>query len=222
MIKKSMVTIFLVVPIFTLGQTSDCQTQRVKERTWCTDRYYSTITGPTEDKRLLDQNLDLELDSRTSACESQFDLGDCERNMKLDQANADTLYYSSMDKANKIWMTSMAICAGTALVPIPGVAQGAAGACAISATSALTLAYITIGSDYSAAVRIANNKKESCLESLTSKLQNCKSTVSKDIANRRRNAQAKLDSIVSSALNEETGCIEAAEYRYQQCLNNWR
>ena len=222
MIIKLIMIIALGAPVFALGQTGDCQTQRVKERTWCTDRYYSKITGPTEDKRVLDQNLDLELDNRTRACESQFDLEDCERNMKLDQANADILYYSSIDKANKIWMASMAVCAGTALVPIPGAAQGVAGGCAIAATSALTFSYITIGSDYSAAVNIANNKKSSCVENLTVKLQNCKSTVSKDISDRRRIAQIKLDGIVSSALNEENGCNEAAEYRYQQCLNNWR
>lgn len=220
MIKKLIVTIVFGVPVLALGQTSDCQTQRIKDRTLCTEKYYSKIAGPTEDKRVLDANLELELDSRTSMCASQYDLADCERNMKLDQANASTLYYSNMDKANKIWMASMAICAATAIVPIPGVPQGVAGGCAIAATSALAVAYISIESDYKSAVQIAKNKENVCNESLGAKLENCKSEVVKDIEKRKMNAQKKLDEIVSAAFSEESICNDYADYRYRQCLNN--
>jgi hypothetical protein len=222
MIRKLIIIITLGAPIFSLGQTSDCQTQRLKERTWCTDRYYSKVTGPTEAKRVLDENLDLELDKRESACYSQFDLSDCERNMKLDQVNADNLYFSNMDKANKIWMASMTACAVTAMVPIPVAAQGAAGGCAVVATSALAIAYITIDSDYRLAVSTAKNKETFCTESLTSKLTNCKSTASKDIKYRKLIAQRDLDKIVIPASLEEQVCNADAEDRYTQCLNNRR
>jgi hypothetical protein len=219
---KIIITTIIAAPILAFGGGGNCYTNLVNDRTLCTDIYYKTVTGPTETKRLGDEKLDQEYEARIEACNDDRHEGhlECDKQLRIDEANADILYYSNIDKANKTWMLMLGTCAITALVPIPGVAQGVAGACAIAATSVLTVAHISISNDFRAANKIAKNNEFECKEGWNAKNANCESRVKRDITRRAKSAQKILDDIVASAFGIEQDCHIRADDRYRLCNSN--
>ena len=219
---KIIITTIIAAPILALGEGGNCYSNYVNDRTLCTDSYYKTVTGPTETKRLGDEKLSQEKDDRIEACNDDRHEGylECEKNLRIAEANADILYYSNIDKANKTWMAMLGTCAITALVPIPGVAQGVAGACAIAATSVLTVAHISISNDFGAAKKIAKRNEFECKEGWNAKNANCESRVNRDITRRAKYAEKILEDIVASAFGIEQDCHLRADDRYRLCDSN--
>jgi len=219
---KIIITTIIAAPILAFGGGGNCYTNLVNDRTLCTDIYYKTVTGPTETKRLGDEKLDQEKEARIEACNDDRNDGhlECDKQLRIAEANADIVYYSNIDKANKTWMLMLGTCAITALVPIPGVAQGVAGACAIAATSALAVAHISISNDFGSANKIAKKSEFECKEGWNTKHANCELRVNRDITRRAKTAQKILDDIVAAAFGIEQDCHIRADDRYRLCNSN--